>query len=85
MEFFLMAIVVGAIIGFVARLLVPGRQNMSVALTVGVGIIGAVVGAIIGSAADLGTGLTLLIQVAIAAALVWFVASRSHASSRNTI
>ncbi len=34
----------GLIVGLVARLLVPGRQNMSLLMTVVLGILGAVVG-----------------------------------------
>ncbi len=78
----LMAIVVGAIIGALARLIVPGRQNMSNALTVGLGIIGAIVGGIIGRAAHLHNLVTLIIEVAVAAALVWLVAGRSRSTTR---
>ncbi len=34
----------GLIVGLVARFLVPGRQNMSLLLTMALGIVGAVVG-----------------------------------------
>lgn len=37
----------GLIVGLVARLLVPGRQNMSLLMTMVLGIIGAVVGGFI--------------------------------------
>lgn len=37
-------IIFGAVIGFLARLFKPGRQNISVVATVVIGIIGAVVG-----------------------------------------
>ena len=40
-------VVAGAIIGGLARLLVPGRQDMSVAVTIVVGIIAAVVGGLL--------------------------------------
>lgn len=36
--------VCGLIVGLIARLLVPGQQNMSVLLTMVLGIVGAVVG-----------------------------------------
>jgi uncharacterized membrane protein YeaQ/YmgE (transglycosylase-associated protein family) len=36
--------VCGLIVGLIARLLVPGRQNMSLLLTMVLGIVGAVVG-----------------------------------------
>jgi uncharacterized membrane protein YeaQ/YmgE (transglycosylase-associated protein family) len=38
------AIVVGAIIGALARLAMPGRQSIGVLMTVGLGIIGALLG-----------------------------------------
>jgi uncharacterized membrane protein YeaQ/YmgE (transglycosylase-associated protein family) len=41
-------LVVGAIAGFVARLLVPGRQDMSVVATIVLGIIGSLVGGLLG-------------------------------------
>jgi uncharacterized membrane protein YeaQ/YmgE (transglycosylase-associated protein family) len=48
------AIVVGAIVGSLARLILPGRQNMSVAATIMVGFIAALVGGLI--AQGLGVG-----------------------------
>ena len=84
-KFIIMAIVVGAIIGIVARLLVPGRQSMSAALTVGIGIVGAVVGALIGGAAHLGVTVTLIVEVAVAAVLVWMIAGRSHSTRRSVL
>ncbi|GAA1926042.1 GlsB/YeaQ/YmgE family stress response membrane protein [Nocardioides hwasunensis] len=41
-------LVVGAIAGFVARLLVPGRQDMSIVATIGLGIVGSLVGGFLG-------------------------------------
>lgn len=38
------AIIIGAIIGVLARLVLPGRQNISVWLTVLVGIVAALIG-----------------------------------------
>ena len=37
-------VIAGAVIGLLGRLLVPGRQSMSIALTVGLGIVAAVIG-----------------------------------------
>jgi uncharacterized membrane protein YeaQ/YmgE (transglycosylase-associated protein family) len=78
----LMAIVAGAIIGALARLIVPGRQNMSIALTIGLGIVGALVGGFIGRAAHLSNVVTLIVEIAVAAVLVWLVAGRSRTTSR---
>ncbi len=41
--------VAGLIVGAIARLLVPGRQNMGIGLTMVLGIVGAFVGGWIGS------------------------------------
>ena len=41
-------IVVGLIAGALARLIVPGRQNMSIAMTIVIGIIGSFVGGFLG-------------------------------------
>jgi uncharacterized membrane protein YeaQ/YmgE (transglycosylase-associated protein family) len=41
------AIIVGAIIGVLGRLVVPGRQSMPVWLTVVVGIVAALIGSLI--------------------------------------
>ena len=43
-------LIVGAIAGFVARLLVPGRQDLSVAATIALGIVGSLVGGFLGYA-----------------------------------
>ena len=41
-------IIVGAIAGFVARLLVPGRQHLSVVATIALGIVGSFLGGFLG-------------------------------------
>ncbi|MEU8252138.1 GlsB/YeaQ/YmgE family stress response membrane protein [Nonomuraea sp. NPDC048916] len=41
------AIVIGAIVGALARLLVPGKQHMSIGLTLIVGIVAALLGTLI--------------------------------------
>ncbi|WP_431931715.1 GlsB/YeaQ/YmgE family stress response membrane protein [Nonomuraea jabiensis] len=45
------AIVIGAIVGALARLVIPGRQNMSIGLTLIVGIVAALIGTLIAQAA----------------------------------
>ncbi|GHF51522.1 membrane protein [Streptomyces mashuensis] len=47
------AIVIGAVIGLLGRLVVPGRQHVGVLATVLVGIVAAFVGALIGQALGL--------------------------------
>ncbi|MEO3875410.1 GlsB/YeaQ/YmgE family stress response membrane protein [Nonomuraea sp. B12E4] len=47
------AIIIGAIVGALARLLVPGRQKMSIGLTLIVGIVAALIGTLIAQATGL--------------------------------
>jgi uncharacterized membrane protein YeaQ/YmgE (transglycosylase-associated protein family) len=57
--FILYLIVIGLIAGFIARLLVPGRDPMSVGATMALGIVGSLVGGFLGWALfghDLGDG-----------------------------
>ena len=84
----LSAIVVGLIIGALGRLVVPGRQSISIWLTIGIGIAAALIGSLIASA--LGVGETrgidwikLIIQVALAAGGVALVAGRSATGGRR--
>jgi uncharacterized membrane protein YeaQ/YmgE (transglycosylase-associated protein family) len=73
------AIIIGLIIGALGRLVVPGKQNIPIWLTMLIGIVAAIVGTFI--AAALGVADTrgidwieLIIQVALAAAGVSIVA-----------
>jgi len=80
------AIVVGAIIGALGRLVVPGRQNMSIWLTIGIGIVAALVGGLIASALGVGNTsgidwIKLIIQVALAAVGVALVAGGARSRS----
>ncbi len=82
----LVAIVVGAIVGVLARLVLPGRQNISLLLTVVVGIVAAVLGQIIADALNVGSTngidwIKLLIQVALAAIGVSILAGTSRSRS----
>ena len=47
-------IVFGLVVGVIARLAVPGRQKLSLPMTVGLGLVGSVVGGVVANA--LGTG-----------------------------
>lgn len=83
----LSAIFVGLIVGALGRLVVPGRQSISIWLTIGIGIAAALIGSLIASA--LGVGETrgidwikLIIQVALAAGGVALVAGRAAPGRR---
>lgn len=60
-------IVVGAVVGALARLLVPGRNPIGVLLTILVGIAGAVVGGVIADALGAGTLVAAVFALLIAA------------------
>ena len=82
------AIVVGLIVGALGRLVVPGRQDMSIWLTIAIGIVAALIGSLIASALGVGDTrgidwIKLIIQVALAAAGVALVASRYAAGTRR--
>jgi uncharacterized membrane protein YeaQ/YmgE (transglycosylase-associated protein family) len=73
------AIVIGLIIGALGRLVVPGKQNIPIWLTIVVGVLAAIVGTFIAAALGVDdTGgvdwIELIIQVALAAAGVSLVA-----------
>jgi uncharacterized membrane protein YeaQ/YmgE (transglycosylase-associated protein family) len=51
----LTAIVIGAIIGALARLILPGRQNIPIWLTIVVGIVAAVIGTFLARAIGIPT------------------------------
>jgi uncharacterized membrane protein YeaQ/YmgE (transglycosylase-associated protein family) len=60
-------IVVGAIIGAVARLLLPGRNPIGMLLTIVVGIAGAILGGMVADALGAGTLVAIVFAVLIAA------------------
>ena len=83
------AIIVGIIIGLLGRLFAPGRQNISIIVTIIVGILAALLGSVIAS--NMGARTTdgidwiqLLIQIALAVVGV-IVAARVLGSRRSRI
>jgi uncharacterized membrane protein YeaQ/YmgE (transglycosylase-associated protein family) len=65
-------IVAGLIIGLVARLLVPGRQHMSILGTIALGIVAAVIGGILWNAIFPGNdGIAWIGSIIVAVVLVW--------------
>ncbi|GAB6898397.1 GlsB/YeaQ/YmgE family stress response membrane protein [Kineosporia succinea] len=84
---FIWAIIAGLIIGAVARLILPGRQDIPIWLTIVLGIVGAVIGNALAVALGVGnTGgidwIRHIFQVAAAAVLIALLAPawtrRSH-------
>jgi uncharacterized membrane protein YeaQ/YmgE (transglycosylase-associated protein family) len=63
-------ILIGAVIGILARLLIPGRNSIGTLMTILVGVVGAVVGGMIAGAVGAGNILAFVFAVVIAAILV---------------
>jgi uncharacterized membrane protein YeaQ/YmgE (transglycosylase-associated protein family) len=73
------AIVIGAVIGAFGRLVVPGKQNIPIWLTIVIGIVAAIIGTFIAAALNVDDTsgvdwIELLIQVVLAAIGVSLVA-----------
>lgn len=71
--FILGLILTGLILGALARLLVPGRDPMSIGGTILLGIVGSIVGGIVGRAIfdNEGGGFVLALVTTIVLLLVW--------------
>ena len=80
-------IIIGIVAGFLARLLVPGRDDMSVVQTIVLGIVGSFVGGFLASLIGRGDGSWLStsgiigsIIGAIIALLIWIAATNRRRS-----
>jgi uncharacterized membrane protein YeaQ/YmgE (transglycosylase-associated protein family) len=84
------ALIVGLIIGALGRLVLPGRQNLGILVTMGVGVVAALIGTAIARATGVADTngidwIELLFQIALAAVGVFLVAAimrRRHHSVR---
>lgn len=75
-------IVVGALVGIVARLLIPGTRGMGILATIVVGIVGAVIGGwLAGAVFEETPGVDWIASILVAALLVWLV-TRAGLGSR---
>lgn len=76
----IMALIVGLVIGALGRLVVPGRQNIPIWLTMVIGVVAALLGTVVARAVGIATAtngidwMELLVQVALAAVGVALVA-----------
>ncbi len=80
------AIIIGAIIGALGRLVLPGKQNIGIILTIVVGIIAALIGtAIAGSLSDTNglDWIEILLQVVLAVIGVAIVSGIKGGSRRS--
>lgn len=70
-------VVVGLVIGALGRLAIPGPNPMSIGQTILVGVGGAFGGGLVGAVLGAGPYLTFVLEVAGAAAIVWFMQRRT--------
>jgi uncharacterized membrane protein YeaQ/YmgE (transglycosylase-associated protein family) len=70
------SIVVGLVIGALGRLVIPGRQAIGLAATVMLGLIGSIVGGFIGRHVFHIGGLSLLLEIGVAAVAVALYGAR---------
>lgn len=75
--FLVILAVVGLVIGALARLALPGRDDMSIWRTMAYGVAGAFLGGIVGRLLGVNSAiLDYAIAVAVAAGLIWFFTRR---------
>src|SRR5947209_4854526 len=78
-------ILIGLVVGAVARLVIPGRQHIGIIVTILIGIVAAIVGGIL-TAAILGAGhtiITFIVAVLLAALVVSLFTTRGYGYSRG--
>jgi uncharacterized membrane protein YeaQ/YmgE (transglycosylase-associated protein family) len=77
-------VIAGAIIGALARLVVPGKQSMSIAVTVGLGIVAAVIGGYLWNALFPGNeGVAWIGSIIVAVVLVLLYATLFGSKTRT--
>jgi uncharacterized membrane protein YeaQ/YmgE (transglycosylase-associated protein family) len=78
-------ILIGLVVGAVARLVIPGRQHIGIIVTILIGIVAAIVGGIL-TAAILGAGhtiITFIVAVLLAALVVSLFTTRGYGYGRG--
>jgi uncharacterized membrane protein YeaQ/YmgE (transglycosylase-associated protein family) len=78
-------LLIGLVVGGLARLLVPGRQHIGLILTIGIGIVAALLGGII-TTALIGAGhtvITFIVALIAAALLVSAFTTRGYGGYRT--
>jgi uncharacterized membrane protein YeaQ/YmgE (transglycosylase-associated protein family) len=71
----LIYILAGLVIGALARLIVPGRQRMSLLMTISLGVVAAIIGGILWNAIfPSNDGIAWIGSIIVAVALVWIYA-----------
>jgi len=77
------AIIVGAIVGGLGRLVIRGRQNISLLMTLVIGIVAALAGTYLATKLGVGVWIEFFIQVALAAVGVTLYTGGGRSRSRS--
>ena len=73
LTFIIVLALVGLVVGAFARLALPGRDPMSIPMTIGIGLAGSFIGGLIGRAIFGEGGGSILLSIICAAIIVYFV------------
>jgi uncharacterized membrane protein YeaQ/YmgE (transglycosylase-associated protein family) len=73
LTFIIVIALVGLVVGAFARLALPGRDPMSIPMTIGIGLAGSFIGGLIGRALFGEGGGSILLSIICAAVIVYFV------------
>lgn len=85
------ALIIGLIIGALGRLVIPGRQNIPIWLTMVIGVVAALLGTVLANAVGISTNTSgpdwgeLLVQVLLAAAGVALVVGFAGRGRRSAL
>jgi uncharacterized membrane protein YeaQ/YmgE (transglycosylase-associated protein family) len=74
--------VVGLVIGGLGRLIVPGPNRIGLLATEGVGVAGAILGAIVGGLLGLGA-ISIVLEVAVSAGIVYVVSHHRNGRAKE--
>jgi uncharacterized membrane protein YeaQ/YmgE (transglycosylase-associated protein family) len=83
LSYLISLVIVGFFIGAVGRLIVPGPNRISLPATLGVGLAGSILGAIVGGILGLGV-ISIVFELAISAGLVYVVTGRTGRNKQLT-
>jgi uncharacterized membrane protein YeaQ/YmgE (transglycosylase-associated protein family) len=73
LTFIIVMALVGLVVGAFARLALPGRDPMSIPMTIGIGLAGSFIGGLIGRALFGEGGGSILLSIICAALIVYFI------------
>jgi uncharacterized membrane protein YeaQ/YmgE (transglycosylase-associated protein family) len=77
-------VIAGGLIGALARLIVPGKQTMNLAITIGLGIVAAIIGGFLWNAVFPGNdGIAWIGSIIVAVVLVFLYARLSGSKTRS--